>query len=52
LGGVGDDSAFFTNAQAFKQGVVTKQAGGVSYLLKTAGVTILEGGGQLLLSGS
>lgn len=38
-----DNSAFFMNAQAFKQGVVTKQSGGVSYLLKTAGVTILVG---------
>ncbi|WP_256757915.1 dihydrolipoyl dehydrogenase [Cohnella sp. WQ 127256] len=38
-----DGSAFFKNAQAFKQGVVTKQAGGVRYLLKTAGVEIVEG---------
>ncbi|MEC0240190.1 dihydrolipoyl dehydrogenase [Paenibacillus dokdonensis] len=38
-----DGSSFFQNAQAFKQGVVTKQAGGVNYLLKAAGVTILEG---------
>ena len=38
-----DGSAFFKNAQDFKQGVVTKQAGGVNYLLKTARVTILEG---------
>jgi len=41
--GQAESSAFFTSAQAFKQGVVTKQAGGVNYLLKTAGVTILEG---------
>ncbi|GIP26564.1 dihydrolipoyl dehydrogenase [Paenibacillus sp. J23TS9] len=38
-----DGSDFFKNAQAFKQGIVMKQAGGVNYLLKTAGVTILEG---------
>lgn len=33
----------FAEAQAFKQAVVTKQAGGVHFLLKNAGVTILEG---------
>lgn len=38
-----EGSAFFSNAQAFKQGVVTKQAGGVRYLLNAAGVQILEG---------
>ncbi|ANY65612.1 dihydrolipoyl dehydrogenase [Paenibacillus sp. BIHB 4019] len=38
-----DAAATFKNAQLFKQGIVNKQAGGVSYLLKTAGVSILEG---------
>jgi dihydrolipoamide dehydrogenase len=38
-----DAAAFFTNAQTFKQGVVTKQAGGVQYLLRNAGVTVVEG---------
>ncbi|MCR8657522.1 dihydrolipoyl dehydrogenase [Paenibacillus endoradicis] len=33
----------FKNAQHFKRGIVNKQEGGVSYLLKTAGVTVLEG---------
>lgn len=43
-----DAAATFKNAQDFKQGVVNKQAGGVHYLLKTAGVTILEGEASLL----
>ncbi|KQO14714.1 dihydrolipoyl dehydrogenase [Paenibacillus sp. Leaf72] len=38
-----DAAASFKNAQLFKQGIVNKQAGGVSYLLKTADVSILEG---------
>ncbi|MDH6374502.1 dihydrolipoamide dehydrogenase [Paenibacillus sp. PastF-3] len=38
----------FKNAQDFKQGIVNKQAGGVSYLLKTAGVNILEGEARLV----
>ncbi len=38
-----DAAALFKNAQDFKQGIVNKQAGGVSYLLKTAGVSVLEG---------
>ncbi|MBP1994379.1 dihydrolipoyl dehydrogenase [Paenibacillus eucommiae] len=42
------DSAPFENAQAFKQAVVNKQAGGVDYLLKTAGVTVLKGEASLV----
>ncbi|GKS13371.1 dihydrolipoyl dehydrogenase [Paenibacillus chitinolyticus] len=38
-----DAAASFKNAQTFKQGIVTKQAGGVHYLLNHAGVSILEG---------
>ncbi|QDS32792.1 dihydrolipoyl dehydrogenase [Brevibacillus brevis] len=41
-------SASFEDAQAFKQAVVNKQSGGVNYLLKTAGVTILEGEASLI----
>ncbi|MWV42178.1 dihydrolipoyl dehydrogenase [Paenibacillus sp. HJL G12] len=41
-------SVFFEDAQAFKQAVVNKQAGGVRYLLKNAGVTILEGEARFL----
>ncbi|WMT39515.1 dihydrolipoyl dehydrogenase [Paenibacillus sp. D2_2] len=41
-------SASFDEAQAFKQAVVNKQAGGVQYLLKSAGVTILEGEASLI----
>ncbi|ACS99822.1 dihydrolipoyl dehydrogenase [Paenibacillus sp. JDR-2] len=33
----------FEEAQAFKEAVVNKQSGGVQYLLKSAGVTVLEG---------
>ncbi|KWX86813.1 dihydrolipoamide dehydrogenase [Paenibacillus riograndensis] len=33
----------FLEAQAFKESIVTKQSGGVKYLLQTAGATILEG---------
>lgn len=43
-----DVAASFKNAQDFKQGIVTKQAGGVSYLLKTAGVSIVEGDASLV----
>ncbi|WP_442603112.1 dihydrolipoyl dehydrogenase [Paenibacillus sp. KN14-4R] len=43
-----DAAASFKNAQDFKQGIVTKQAGGVRYLLKTAGVSILEGEASLV----
>lgn len=39
-----DAAMSFVNAQAFKQGIVNKQAGGVGFLMKTAGVSILEGG--------
>jgi dihydrolipoamide dehydrogenase len=38
----------FKNAQDFKQGIVNKQAGGVGYLLKTAGVSILGGEARLV----
>ncbi|KEQ25675.1 dihydrolipoyl dehydrogenase [Paenibacillus tyrfis] len=41
-------SASFEEAQAFKQAVVNKQAGGVHYLLRSAGVTILEGEASLI----
>lgn len=37
----------FAEAQAFKQAVVNKQSGGVRFLLKTAGVTVLEGEARL-----
>ncbi|MFJ5625088.1 dihydrolipoyl dehydrogenase [Peribacillus loiseleuriae] len=43
-----DAAASFKNAQDFKQGIVNKQAGGVSYLLKSAGVSILEGEASLV----
>lgn len=43
-----DAAASFQRAQDFKQGVVNKQAGGVQYLLKTAGVSILEGEASLV----
>ncbi|MGW8956432.1 dihydrolipoyl dehydrogenase [Paenibacillus sp. NPDC055715] len=43
-----DAAASFMNAQAFKQGIVNKQAGGVGYLMKTAGVSILEGEASLV----
>ncbi|MFS0838922.1 dihydrolipoyl dehydrogenase [Paenibacillus sp. 1P03SA] len=43
-----DAAASFEHAQDFKQGIVNKQAGGVSYLLKTAGVSILEGEARLV----
>lgn len=36
-------STFFTNAQAFKQAVVNKQAGGVQFILNNAKATFLEG---------
>ncbi|MFM9277763.1 dihydrolipoyl dehydrogenase [Paenibacillus jiagnxiensis] len=36
-------SAFFTDAQAFKQAVVNKQVGGVHFILNNAKATILEG---------
>ncbi|TVX86860.1 dihydrolipoyl dehydrogenase [Paenibacillus agilis] len=38
-----DPAVSFKTAQDFKQGIVNKQAGGVRYLLQTAGVIILEG---------
>lgn len=41
-------STSFKEAQAFKQVVVGKQSGGVNYLLKTAGVRIVEGEASLL----
>ncbi|MET3210263.1 UNVERIFIED_CONTAM: dihydrolipoamide dehydrogenase [Paenibacillus sp. PvR008] len=43
-----DAAASFVNAQAFKQGIVNKQAGGVGYLMKTGGVSILEGEASLV----
>lgn len=41
-------AASFMNAQAFKEGVVNKQSGGVGFLLKNAGVTIIEGEASLV----
>jgi len=41
-------SASFEEAQAFKQMIVNKQSGGVKYLLKAAGVTVLEGEASLM----
>ncbi|WCM62950.1 dihydrolipoyl dehydrogenase [Paenibacillus polymyxa] len=43
-----DAAVSFVNAQAFKQGIVNKQAGGVVFLMKTAGVSILEGEASLV----
>ncbi|ASR48246.1 dihydrolipoyl dehydrogenase [Paenibacillus kribbensis] len=43
-----DAAASFVNAQALKQGIVNKQAGGVGYLMKTAGVSVLEGEASLV----
>jgi dihydrolipoamide dehydrogenase len=43
-----DAATSFKHAQDFKQGIVNKQAGGVSYLLKTAGVNILVGEARLV----
>jgi len=40
--------ASFEEAQAFKQAVVNKQAGGVRFLLKSAGITVLEGEASLI----
>lgn len=41
-------AATFRDAQVFKQGVVNKQAGGVGFLLKNAGVNVLEGEASLV----
>ncbi|MXO78958.1 dihydrolipoyl dehydrogenase [Paenibacillus sp. OT2-17] len=43
-----DAAMSFVNAQAFKQGIVNKQAGGVGFLMKTAGVSILKGEASLV----
>ncbi|MFF2154960.1 dihydrolipoyl dehydrogenase [Paenibacillus chitinolyticus] len=43
-----DAASSFKDAQDFKQGIVTKQAGGVRYLLNHAGVSILEGEARLV----
>ncbi|WP_405083045.1 dihydrolipoyl dehydrogenase [Paenibacillus chitinolyticus] len=43
-----DAAASFKTAQEFKEGIVTKQAGGVRYLLNTAGVSVLEGEARLI----
>ncbi|MDR6778021.1 MULTISPECIES: dihydrolipoyl dehydrogenase [Paenibacillus] len=43
-----DAAMSFVNAQALKQGIVNKQAGGVGFLMKTAGVSILEGEASLV----
>lgn len=43
-----DAAVSFVNAQAFKQGIVNKQAGGVNFLMKSAGVSILEGEASLV----
>ncbi|WP_338554644.1 dihydrolipoyl dehydrogenase [Paenibacillus sp. KS-LC4] len=41
-------AASFKAAQLIKQGIVNKQAGGVHYLLQSAGVSILEGEARLV----
>lgn len=46
--GVVQEGNSFSEAQAFKQAVVTKQSGGVRFLLKTARVTVLEGEASLI----
>ncbi|MBY0203264.1 dihydrolipoyl dehydrogenase [Paenibacillus cucumis (ex Kampfer et al. 2016)] len=46
--GAVDKGISFQEAQAFKQAVVDKQSGGVRFLLKTAGVTVLEGEASLI----
>lgn len=46
--GAVDKGISFQEAQAFKQAVVDKQSGGVRFLLKTAGVTVLEGKASLI----
>ncbi|KEP26194.1 dihydrolipoyl dehydrogenase [Bacillus zhangzhouensis] len=46
--GVFQEGDSFKEAQAFKIAVVKKQAGGVQFLLKSAGVTILEGEASLI----
>ncbi|WP_025682150.1 dihydrolipoyl dehydrogenase [Paenibacillus maysiensis] len=38
----------YEEAQVFKQAVVNKQSGGVQFLLKTAGVNVLEGEASLI----
>ncbi|MCM3172029.1 dihydrolipoyl dehydrogenase [Paenibacillus sp. MER 99-2] len=38
----------YTEAQTFKQAIVSKQAGGVEFLLKSAGVTVLKGEASLI----
>lgn len=40
--------ASFNEAQSFKQAVVNKQASGVTFLLKTAGIIVLEGEANLI----
>ena len=46
--GVVQEGNSFSEAQAFKQGVVNKQSGGVRFLLKTARVPVLEGEASLV----
>ncbi|MBD3859709.1 dihydrolipoyl dehydrogenase [Bacillus sp. 28A-2] len=46
--GVFQEGDSFKEAQVFKKAVVKKQAGGVQFLLKSAGVTILEGEASLI----
>ncbi|MCP1184549.1 dihydrolipoyl dehydrogenase [Paenibacillus sp. 1781tsa1] len=46
--GAVDGASSFQEAQVFKQAVVDKQSGGVRFLLKTAGVTVIEGEASLI----
>lgn len=45
--GAVDGASSYQEAQVFKQAVVDKQSGGVRFLLKTAGVTVIEGEARL-----
>ncbi|KAA8787716.1 FAD-dependent oxidoreductase, partial [Paenibacillus amylolyticus] len=46
--GAVDKGSSYKEAQTFKQAVVDKQSGGVRFLLKTAGVTVLTGEASLI----
>lgn len=46
--GAVDGASSFQEAQLFKQSVVDKQSGGVRFLLKAAGVTVIEGEASLI----
>lgn len=46
--GAAQRGASFDEAQAFKRAVVNKQSGGIRFLLKTAGITVIEGEASLI----